>query len=339
MPLHLNPMNTFRHDDEQRRQWVQDKLGKKKSVKQICGEAQVSRATLYNWIDEFKNAEPAIIVAEKNGLSTALNPSCLPENKTLPVHHAATKHRMLLAALDKVDADNSLARKLAATLVKRFTLSIAQACEIAGIDETVYGYKPRKPEVDDRLIQRSIVQLLAANPANSFDQCCDALRKANPGWTRKQIKRVYREGRLYLKRQRSNVRKSEATFLPRFTAHPQRPGACWNVGILQYNKDYLLFVLDDADAVLLNTDRITKQPTAEQVIGFLNRAEEENGKPRRLRVPDKAPFNIREITGWAHRHKLSVLKLSMSKPENNLEVQGMEENVREQMEDLKKVLV
>lgn len=260
----------------------------------------------------------------------------LPEIKTLPVHQAATKHRMLLAALDKVDTDKGLARKLAATLVKRFTLSIAQACEIAGIDAATYGYKPRKPEVDDRLVQQSIVQLLANEPTHSFDQCCEALRKANPDWTRKQIKRVYREGRLYLKRRRSVSSKKGApvqTFI-----HLQRPGACWNVGLLQDEDNYLLFILDDADAIVLNTERINEQPTGEQIIAFLNRAEEENGKPRRLRVPDKEPFNIREITGWAHKHKLSVLKLSMSKPENELEVQGMEETVREQVGSLKNVL-
>lgn len=326
-------MNTFRHDDEQRRQWVQAKLTKKKSVKQICGEAQVSRATLYNWIDEFKeplaiNSQQLAGMQEKTGekQEPAQVQSHLPQIKTLPVHHAATKHRMLLAALEKVDTDKGIARKLAATLVKRFTLSIAQACEITGIDETVYGYKPRKPEVDDRLVQQSIIKLLADEPTNSFDQCCTALRKANPGWTRKQIKRVYREGRLYLKRQRSNSGKNSSAIL--LTAYPQRPSACWNLGLLRKKNYVLLFILDDADAMLLNTEKIIVPLTSEMIIAFLNRAEIENGKPRRLRVPDKELFNIKEITNWAHKHKLSVLRLSMSKPENELEVQGMEESVR-----------
>lgn len=349
-------MNTFRHDDEQRRHWVQDKLTKKKTVKQICKEAQISRATLYNWLDEFKaqkkavgNEQPVPIFlglaaiqenAEEQHIVVPIETSShLPEIKTLPVHHAGTKHRMLLAALGKVDADKSIARKLAATLVKRFTLSVAQACDITGIDETIYGYKPRKPEVDDRLVQQSIVQLLAHEPTANFDECCDKLRKANPGWTRKQIKRVYREGRLYLKRQRSRSGKNGAAPFTDYATKPHRPGACWNVGIVKQDNGYLLFILDDADALVLNTNYITEQPTSEQMIAFLNRAEAENGKPRRLRVPDKEPFNIREITGWAHIHKLSVLRLSMSKAENELEVQGMEESVREQVKDLKESAV
>lgn len=322
-------MNTFRHDDEQRWQWVRDKFSKQKTVKQICREAQISRATLYNWIDEYKSENPLKEIDDQNAGTDPVQDHVPPA--TLPVHHAATKHRMLLAALDKVDVDKAFARKLVGTLIKRFTLSIAQACEITGIDEATYGYKPRKPEVDDRLVQQAIVQLLTDDPARSFDQCCDLLCKTNPGWTRKQIKRVYREGRLYLKRQRSRSGKKGATLLPVFPLYPQRPDACWNLGMLQGKNDDLLYILDDADAVLLNTEKITGRLTTENVTAFLNRAILENGRPRRLRVPDKEPFNIREITGWAHQHKLSLLRLSMGKPENELEMQGMEKTVREQV--------
>jgi hypothetical protein len=339
-------MNTFRHDDEQRRQWVQDKLTKQKSVKQICKEAQISRATLYNWIDEFKKqsavnsnqwTEVQENAGEKQEAIVSETDSYSPTGKTLPVHHAGTKHRMLLAALEKVDSDKSIARKLAATLVKRFTLSIAQACEITGIDEATYGYKPRKPEVDDRLVQQSIVQLLAKEPTTNFNECCITLRKANPNWTRKQIKRVYREGRLYLKRQRGGNKKSGVTPV-QFPIPIQRPGACWNLGILQNRQGYMLFILDDADSILLNTASVKGTITQEQIDNFLNRAITENGKPRRLRIPDKEPFNVRQLTAWAFTHKISMLKLSMGKPENELEVQGMEESVKEQIEGIENIL-
>jgi transposase-like protein len=330
-------MNTFRHDEEQRRQWVQDKLQKRKSVKQIIREAQISRATLYNWIDEFEaesipNNQQATAVQDSKGEKEQDGEAkrFLSEKK-LPIHHTATRHRMLLAALEKVDADKGIARKLAATLVKRFTLSIAQACEITGIDEATYGYKPRKPEVDDRLVQQSIVQLLSEDPSKSFDQCYVDLKKQHPDWTRKQIKRVYREGRLYLQRRRS--RKGEQEVI--FPAYPQRPGAIWNLGILKTNTGLLLFILDDADTVLLNTETVNGKLTQELLNAFLNRAIEENGKPRRVRVPDKQPFQVREITRWALAQKLSMLSLGMGKEENQLEVQGMEESAMEQMKETK----
>lgn len=334
-PLHLATMNTFRHDEAQRRQWVQDKLQKRKSVKQILKEAQVSRATLYNWIEEL--SQQSIVGSRQENREQQQpekEPNYLPENKMLPIHHTATRHRMLLAAMEKVDTDKAIAKKLAATLVKRFTLSVAQACEIVGIDEATYGHKPRKPEVEDRLVQQSIVQLLADDPTRSFDQCYIELRKANPNWTRKQIKRVYREGRLYLQRRRSRKGGGAESSFP-FPMHPQRPGAVWNLGAVQTDGGWLLFLLDDADAVLLNTEPLKEEPTQELVAAFLNRAMEENGKPKRLRVPDKPPFAVREISRWALQNKLSILTLGMGKPENELEVQGMEESAKEQVKDLK----
>jgi hypothetical protein len=330
-------MNTFRHDEEQRRQWVQDKLQKRKKVKQILAEAQISRATLYNWIEEF-NEQRAVdsrqIGERKESISKQKGTNHLTE-KTLPVHHTATRHRMLLAALEKVDNDKQIARKLAATLVKRFTLSIAQACEITGIDEATYGYKPRKPEVDDRLVQQSIVQLLSEDPTKSFDQCYDELRKTHPDWTRKQIKRVYREGRLYLQRRRS--RKGGEVVSPIFPVHPQRPGAVWNVGAIQVTNGWMLFALDDADTLLLNTEKLNDTPIPGNWVVFLSRAMEENGKPRRIRVPDKPPFHVRELTRWALQNRLSILTLSMGKEENQLEVQGMEDSAREQVKEFKQV--
>ncbi len=329
-------MNTFRHDEAQRHQWVQDKIQKRKSVKQILKEAQISRATLYNWIEEF--GSQLSMVGSRQEENTKHHSekvqSFLPENKTLPVHHTATRHRMLLAALDKVDGDKTIARKLAATLVKRFTLSVAQACEIVGIDDATYGHKPRKPEVDDRLVQLSIVQLLTDDPSRSFDQCYTELRKLHPHWTRKQIKRVYREGRLYLQRRRSRKGGAEEIF----PTHPHRPGAVWNLGAVQTKEGWLLFLLDDVDTVLLNTETVTGKPSEEIMTAFLNRAVAENGKPRRLRVPDKPPFAIRELTRWALQNKFSILTLSIGKPENELEVQGMEENVKEQLKEWEKII-
>jgi hypothetical protein len=324
-------MNTYRHDEEQRRQWVLDKIQKRKKVKQILAEAQISRATLYNWIEEFASQQSVVGNQQEKAEQELAKPQAsLPTNKALPIYQPATRQRMLLAALEKVDSDKTIARKLAATLVKRFTLSVAQACDMVGIDEATYGHKPRKPEVDDRLVQQSIVQLLTDDPTRSFDQCYTELRKLHPHWTRKQIKRVYREGRLYLQRRRSRKGSTEETG-SMFPVHPKRPGAVWNLGAAPVDEGWLLFLLDDADAILLNTEALMEEPTQEILNSFLNRAMEENGKPRRLRVPDKLPFSVREISRWALQNKLSVLTLSMGKEENQLEVQGMEESAREQV--------
>ena len=198
-------MNTYRYDEEKRKQWVRDKIARAKTVKQICREASISRATLYNWIDEFKHLEQEIKANDEEDPRTSGKTS-RPELLQRTAHEIAERYRMLVSAIAGLDTNKTFSKRLVAMLIKRYTLTVSQACAIVGIDESLYGYKPRKPEVEDYIVYEALIKLIHEDRTRDFETCYELLLKAHSDWTRKQIKRVYRDGMVYLERQRANTR-------------------------------------------------------------------------------------------------------------------------------------
>lgn len=316
-------MNTFRFSEEQRQAWAMDKYTRRKTVRRICTEAGISRATLYNWLNEFppppelQNADD--FVADKAAKDEALYPK----------HEGTGKYEMITAVLRQVDTDRALSRKMVQAIVKRYTLSVAQACAIVGMDEADYGYKPRKPEVDDAVVHDELARLTSEDPSRGFIDCYKILQQTHPKWTRKQIKRVYREKRLYLRRIRVKRTKTEARVEEQLRLH--RYGTVWNVGALQQGDQWVLFILDEQDGMPLNAACGAGTPSEETITGFLDLAMQENGKPRKLRIPGKPPFSSKEVTHWVWEHKAALQSLNLAKPENESEVSNMEQRVAGQL--------
>lgn len=307
-------MKTYLYDEEQRRTWVQLKYTKAKTVRQICKEAGISRATLYNWIKEFPDTSGA-----DDAAGTELSPG-IPQPVTI---ESATRYRMLLSVLGAVDPDKVMARKMVALMVKRYTLTVAQACAIVGIDEETYGYKPRKPEVDDEDVYNALVALINDDRSRGFDECYGLLLRSHPGWTRKQIRRVYKERRVFQLRKR--VRKIVTETKSRLYF----PGGSWSLGLVQgatgtLGNYWITYITDTNDGVLLNAATGSGNATAMDVAAFLSLAALENGVPRKLRIPGIAPFTERDITQWAWNHKTALHTLSLNKPENQQEVDNVQ---------------
>lgn len=314
-------MNTFRFSEEQRAIWVSEKYNGTKSVKRICKEAGISRATLYNWMKDFPKPEGA---GEEIIEETTVSPEAL---KAYSKYDANSKYEMLVTALAQVDPGGQVKKKLVRSLVKRFTLTVGQACTIVGIDEEAYGYKPRKPEVDDSLVYDELTRLINEDLTRGFLQCYDIIQRTHPEWTRKQLKRVYRDFRLYLKR--SRVRRAKISQIEIRPNRLLRPDAQWALGMirgnfqdaesLNENNDnayWVIYLLDELDGKPLNAVSGTGEPTEEDVIYFLSLAVAQNGKPRKLKVPGIPPYNTREMTKWMLEYKVGITTLSMAKPEN-----------------------
>jgi len=343
-------MNTYRYSEDQRRQWVKDKFSREKTVKEICREASISRATLYNWIEEFKH-----LAAESN---RRRNPSAAPAVKSSKPEllqksttDAAEKYRMLVAAITSLDSDKSFSKKLVAMLIKRFTLTVSQACAIAGLDEAAYGYKPRKPEVEDYIVYEALVELIREDRTREFETCYTMLVASHPDWTRKQIKRVYRDGMVYLERKRSNVRweragagseGSAANALSSETSSGQfidTANKAWNIVMLEYQSElngkmepwWMIGIVDDESKRPANAMLQFGKPNVEEVIRFLDRAATENGVPRKMKIPGKSVFTAREITRWAWQHKMAVHTFSLNKPENAVAIEEAEQQVFQQL--------
>ena len=323
-------MKVHRYHEQQRQKWVYEMQQKLKSVKQICNEAVISRATLYNWIKEFQE-EQAI----------AGNEAGLPEEHAI-AWQPLDKHKMLLAALGKVDKDKKISHKLVSELMKRYTLTVAQACSIAGIEEAAYNYKPRKPEVADRLVYDELVRLIAEDSSRGLDDCHAVLQNTHPEWTHKQVKRIYRQGRLYLKRTRARNTRLLSSVIPQ-TIVPtnrilrlKREGAFWQVGVLEETSNsntpyWILYLIDYNDGTPLNAASGQGSLTSELLIDFFATAVKENGAPKKMRVIDQSPFNSREVARWIWDNKVAMYRLSMAKPENQFEIGHLEDSIRQQL--------
>lgn len=333
-------MNVHRFSEEQRRQWVKEKIARTKTVKQICREASISRATLYNWIDEF---EDLIIGSRQTGNSDTSSDKPVkasrPEliQKTSP--ETAERYRMLVTALAGIDEDKAISKRLVAALIKRYTLTVAQACAVAGIDESLYGYKPRKPEVEDYIVYEALIQLLEQDRTRDFETLYQLLLKTHPDWTRKQIKRVYRDGMVYLERQRSNVRwekLGKAKTQKDITAAPivsvaaasvpriQKTDGTWNLALLEYTTTldgmsapwWMLCIVDEESDLQLNAMVGFGEISTDDLLRFLDKAAAENGVPRKLKVYGKPALTVRELTRWVWQHKMALHTFSLNKPEN-----------------------
>ncbi len=322
-------MNTFRYDKEQRQAWVLDKLNGAKSVKRICREAGISRATLYNWIEEFPRQKDAAIKAKAEEETVDIKLIAAPE---LSLKQSVSgRYEMLLKALTQIDATGAVKKKLVQVLVKRFTLTVAAACELVGLEEDAYGYRPRKPEEDDRIVYDEITRLLEEDKTRTFEQCCKLLQSAHPGWPRKQIKRLWGEKKLYLQRARTR-RRAVAVINQPDLQRIQRPGASWRVAhTVMPDAAWVLSIIDDTDGAPLNAVAGHGTPGTEDVIRLLMNASTENGAPRKIILAGKEPFSNREITVWIWEQKIALQTLSLGKPENEAAFTALEQKVQSEL--------
>ncbi len=322
-------MKVHRYSEHQRRLWVHEMMHKTKTIKAICAEAEISRATLYNWQNEL-NAIDGARKEEQSGTASSL--SWQPNDK----------YKMLLSALVKTDADKTVSRKLAREMVKRYNLTIAQACVLVNMPEEAYNHRPRKPEAADCDVYAALIAALEEKPSRSLENCIAALQGLHPDWTVKQIKRIYRQGRLYLKRTRIRrvplLLPEENSFATagETPLRPFREGAFWYLNLIEcsvYNEEkvWLLFLLDYNDGTPLNALAGEGAVNEKNVLQLVQKAAAENGLPKKIRMPAVAPFVSRELSKWSWENKVALYNLSMAKPENILEAEYIKDDVEKQL--------
>ena len=317
-------MKVHRYSEQQRRLWVHEMKHKTKTIKAICSEAHISRATLYNWLNEFS------ILDKKKNNEPAQTASSVPWQPN-------DKYKMVLSALLKIDADKTVSGKLAKELVKRYNLTTTQACELVSLPEEVYKYRPRKPEAEDKEVYAALVHLLEENNSRSLEICIARLQQIHPHWAVKQMKRIYRQGRLYLKRTRirqmpvsptQNKVAVEAVLLP---VRLRREASFWHIGLIKEERSWLLFLLDYEDGTPLNATVGNDEINEIAVMQFIHKAAAENGLPKKIRLPAVSPFTSRELSKWSWENKVALHNLSMAKQENILEADYINDDIKKQL--------
>jgi hypothetical protein len=327
-------MNSYRYDVKKRKQWVLEKVTRLKTVRQILMEASITRATLYNWIDEFKGDKDFEREAEnfRKPPAEKIIKTSKPELLNQVLASSEEKYQMLLSSIATIDKNQSFSKRLVAVLIKRYTLTVAQACAIAGVTEDFYGYKPRKPEVEDYLVYEALVKLIHEDKTIIFNNLCNLCLEKNKGWTRKQIKRVYRDGMVYLERTRKNSSEQKAKNKTVFaTNRIQRPGAMWVLGLMNIEQRTALYIVDEENLHLLNAQTFSSSLTLNHLLSFLEQCVVENGQPKRMKLPNIAAFSSREIIRWSWQHKMALVTISLQKEENEIYFKVLEEKIQPEL--------
>lgn len=332
-------MNTYRYDIEQRKAWVLDKWTRMKTVRQICQEAFISRATLYNWLEEFKDDKELLKKAEhfRNPKPKKVVKSSRPELISQVSTESIEHYKMLVSAIGGIDYDRVFSKKIVAVLIKRFTLSVKQACAIVGMDEEAYGYKPRKPEVEDYLVYEALVLKVRENRTIGFDELYEQVLNEHPDWTRKQMKRVYRDGMIYLERNRkkggavvSSIEIDNVSLQENKIVVPKKQlvGGAWKLNFIEIgDHKYVLYLLNSEDGSGLNAVEISDL-SLEVILNFLNQCLLEHGQPKKLVVFGLPEFSAREITKWVWEHKMALMTLSLQKPENQMAFEEEQQKIK-----------
>lgn len=317
-------MKVHRYSEHQRRLWLHEMMHKTRTIKAICKEAAISRATLYNWRDELN------IIDEKKKQEEAQATASLSWQPN-------DKYKMLVSVLVKTDADKTVSGKLARELMKRYNLTVSQACALVEMPEEMFTHRPRKPEANDIEVYAALVHLLEEKTNRSLDDCITVLQQSHPLWAVKQIKRIYRQGRLYLKRTRirriasasQETQTTHTVFSP--MARLQRQANFWHIGLLQEERCWLLFLLDYEDGTPLNAIPGDGEINVENVMQFIVASASEIGLPKKIRLPAAAPFSSRELSKWSWENRIALHQLSMAKPENLLEAGYIKDDIKKQL--------
>ena len=203
--------------------------------------------------------------------------------------------------------------------------------------------------MEDYIVYEGLVNLIREDRTRDFETCYELLIKRNPDWTRKQIKRVYRDGMVYLERKRSNLRWEKAgkakagsmpvvpvLVLPELQKNRiSKPGGTWSMGLLEYISEldgvkqpwWMLCILDEETGLPLNGTFGLGTISTDDLLSFLEKAAAENGLPKKLKVPGKPALSVRELTRWVWEHRMALHTFSLNKPENQEAINRMEATV------------
>lgn len=186
-------------------------------------------------------------------------------------------------------------RELAQKAVLDRDISIRLSCELFGISETCYRYKPKLS--DENTIITDWLMRLAQNQRNwGFGLCFLYLRNVKGyRWNHKRVYRIYRELELNM---RIKPKKRLIREKPEALVAPNAINECWSMDFmheqLEDGRTYRLFnVLDDFNREGLAIEVDLSLPS-ERVIRALNQIIEWRGKPKQIRC-DNGPEYISKL--------------------------------------------
>lgn len=218
---------------------------------------------------------------------------------------------------------------MATWAVKSKGRSIRRACELFGVSQTCYRYKPKLSGQNEQIAEWLL--RLTHNQRNwGFGLCYLFLRNVKGfGWNHKRVYRIYRllELNLRIKPKRRLVRE-----VPQPLVVPEAINQVWSMDFMHDNLDdgrqYRLFnVLDDFNREGLGIEVDLSLP-APRVIRVLDQIIEWRGRPNAIRCDNGPEYISSALQEWATKRSIRIDYIQPGKPQQNAYVERFNRTVR-----------
>lgn len=219
--------------------------------------------------------------------------------------------------------------------IKKYALSVRQACEFLGISLSCFYYKPKLSD-ENEVIADWLIRLTTAHRRWGFGLCYLYLRNIKGfKWDHKRVYRIYRELELNLRiKPKSRIKREK----PEALSTPMSINEVWSMDFmsdsLRDGRTLRTFnVLGDYNRECLSIDVDLSLP-GERVVRSLEQVIEWRGKPSAIRCDNGPEYISDTLQNWARDNGIKILYIQPGKPTQNAYVERFNRTVRHEWLDL-----
>ncbi|WP_369600744.1 IS3 family transposase [Hahella sp. SMD15-11] len=292
------------------------------SVPELCREHGMSSATFYKWRSKYGGMDASMMKRLKE---------LEAENARLKKMYAEERLKAELRkdALEGKVVRPSHRKEMARRVVRERGISIRLACEVFGISETCYRYKPVLSS-ENAEIAHWLLRLTADEQNWGFGLCFFYLRNVKGfRWNHKRVYRIYKELELNMRiRPRLRIVRQK----PEPLAEPERVNQVWSMDFMHHElenrrKFRLLNVIDDYNREGLAIEVDFSLPS-ERVTRVLDQVIEWRGKPEKIRCDNGPEYISQTIMEWAEKRGIELMHTQPGNPQQNAYVERYNRTVR-----------
>lgn len=216
-------------------------------------------------------------------------------------------------------------------MVEAQSISITRACNIIGLNRSMYYYKSNK---DDSEVIKKLTVLADLHPTRGFDHYFGRIRNDGLVWNHKRVKRVYNLLGL-------NIRRKRKRRLPARVKEPliqkESMNQTWSMdfmsdSLMSGRKVRLFNVMDDFNREVLAIE-VDTSICSERVVRTLEQIMDWRGKPEEIRVDNGPEFTSYCFTDFCKRNQIRIHYIQPGKPVQNAYIERMNRTIREDILD------
>lgn len=213
--------------------------------------------------------------------------------------------------------------------MREFSVSQRRACRLLGMDRSSARYQSRTPR-DDGEVPRVLAELARRHPRYGYRRLWSELRDA--GWkvNHKRVYRLYREGRLLLRRKQGRRLKHTGTALPLL----ERPNQQWALDFVhdrigEGRALRVLTVLDEFTRECLTLE-VDTGISSRMVAIALERVIAERAVPTSLRLDNGPEFRSRYFAAWCRSRGIALDYITPGRPMQNGYIESFNGKLRDE---------